>query len=100
MHINAETGDPRRSGGSFVSGLLWGVAVGAALGMMFAPRKGADLRRDVAHSANRIRRQVAETYGGASDAVRDAVTRGQRAVNAGKAAFQNHRSDKGAAMSS
>ena len=42
-------------GGGFVTGLLFGAAVGAALGVIFAPRAGADTRRPIAESGEPAR---------------------------------------------
>src|SRR4051812_18178383 len=50
------------SGGGFVSGLLFGAAVGAALGVIFAPRAGTDTRRQIAESGKNLREGAMRTY--------------------------------------
>ena len=74
--------------GSFFVGLFCGAALGAALGVMFAPKRGVDLRNDLAQSAERLRRRTSDMYGGATRAVSDVVNRGRSAVQAGRDAFQ------------
>ena len=39
-----------------------GLAVGAALGVMFAPKRGEELRSDIAHRAGDIRERSKERY--------------------------------------
>ena len=45
-------------GGGFVMGLLCGVALGAAIGMMFAPKAGSELRQKVYESTGDLRRKA------------------------------------------
>ncbi|HEY6357341.1 MAG TPA: YtxH domain-containing protein [Vicinamibacterales bacterium] len=60
------------SGGHrFVVGLLCGAAVGAAAGLLFAPKRGAALRKDLAKSANDVTRRAMKLYDGAADVVSD-----------------------------
>ena len=56
--------------------LLIGAGIGASLALLFAPKPGKDLRRDIAEVSKR-------TYGKGSDAVRrvgDRVTQGMETV--------------------
>ncbi len=48
--------------GRFLAGVLCGAAVGAALGVMFAPRAGAETRRQLAESSGRLRETANRTY--------------------------------------
>ena len=64
----------------FGIGLICGAAVGAALGMLFAPKPGEALRRDVAGSMGRFKRQ-------ASDTMSDLAVKGRRAWEAGRHAY-------------
>jgi gas vesicle protein len=77
--------------GAVILGVLCGAAVGAVLGVIFAPMAGADLRQQVADSAGRVRRQASDAYGSASDALHNVVARSRQAIEAGQAAFQKTR---------
>src|SRR5689334_8046771 len=56
-------------GGSFLMGLLAGTVLGAGLGMLFAPKAGAETRRQLSEQANRLRSTANETYSQASDKI-------------------------------
>ncbi|MEO7192326.1 MAG: YtxH domain-containing protein [Vicinamibacterales bacterium] len=62
-------------------GLLCGTAVGAAIGLLLAPKSGAELRTQLADSADRLRRKAGETYDQASGTVNDLVDRGKSAMD-------------------
>ena len=74
-----------------MTGLLIGVAMGAAVGLLLAPAPGAELRGQVKGSAARLGRRAAEAYDGASHAVSDVVAKSRRAMDAGREAFQSAR---------
>jgi len=77
-------------GGSFVMGLLTGTVLGAGLGMLFAPKAGADLRNQIGEQAGNLANSASEGYRKATesagqwaergrdmyDKARDAVARG------------------------
>ena len=56
-------------GGSFLMGLLAGTVLGAGLGMLFAPKAGADTRRQLSEQATRLRSTANDTYHQASEKV-------------------------------
>lgn len=85
-HYEEETG-----GGGFLIGLLCGTALGAAIGLMFAPRAGSELRQRLYDSTGDIRRKAYETYGQASEQVNDMVSKGRDAVDRGREAFESAR---------
>ena len=64
------------SGRSFTVGLLCGAAVGAALGLLFAPQKGAATRRELKQSAERLSRRAMKLYDNASETVEQLADRG------------------------
>jgi hypothetical protein len=66
-------------GGSFLMGLLAGTVLGAGLGMLFAPRAGAELRNQLSEQAGRLRSTAGDTYHQASDKVSHLVDRGREA---------------------
>ena len=76
-------------GGGFVTGLLCGAAVGAAIGLLLAPRSGAELRRTLVDSADRLREKGLETFDAASEAVGRVVDQGRRAAEAGRARVED-----------
>jgi gas vesicle protein len=87
-----ETGISERENGQlFFYGLICGVVLGAAAGMLLAPRPGAELRHDMTDSARRLRRKAGELYGEASQVVGDVAARSRRAFEAGREALQSAR---------
>lgn len=63
--------------GGFLMGLICGAAVGAAAGLLFAPRSGAGLRAQVGDTASKVGQRAKDTYQKASSAVSDMRTRAQ-----------------------
>ena len=95
------------NGGSFLFGMLCGAAIGAAIGLMFAPRSGAETRAQLANQTERLRRNAREQaewlrqragdmYGTASGAINEVVSRGREAFDVGREAFQRTRPNGGA----
>jgi gas vesicle protein len=60
-------------------GFLTGAAVGVGLGMILAPKKGAEMRRQIATQTNRMTSTASKGYHRASDTVGRYATRGQAA---------------------
>ena len=96
-HYEEETG-----GGGFILGLLCGTALGAAIGLMFAPKAGSEFRQTLYDSTGDIRRRAYETYDQAAARATEAATRAteqvnvvaskaRQAVDRGKEAFENAR---------
>lgn len=85
-HYEEETG-----GGGFVLGLLCGTALGAAIGLMFAPKAGSEIRQRLYDSTGDIRRKAYETYDQASEQVNNIVSKGRQAVDRGREAFDTAR---------
>ena len=86
-HYEEESG-----GGGFLIGLLCGTALGAAIGLMFAPKAGSEIRQRLYESTGDIRRKAYETYDQASEQVNNMVSKGRQAVDRGREAFDNARS--------
>ena len=63
------------SSNRFLLGMIWGVAIGAVAGLFLAPRRGAELRGQVADSVNRASRRAADTYNRASETMNDLAGR-------------------------
>ena len=54
-------------GGSFLMGLLAGTVLGAGLGMLFAPKAGAETRKQLSEQATRLRSTATDSIHQASD---------------------------------
>lgn len=63
------------SSNRFLAGMLWGIAIGAVAALFLAPRRGAELREQVADSVNRASRRAVDTYTRASETVTDMAGR-------------------------
>ena len=85
-HYEDETG-----GNSFLLGLLAGTALGAAIGLMFAPRAGSEFRQTLYDSTTDLRRRAYDAYGQASEQVNNIVSKGREAVEKGREAFDTAR---------
>lgn len=94
--------------GTFAVGLLAGVAIGAAIALLYAPKPGAEMRQSLAdqtewlrrragEQAGRVREQASHLYSGASETLNTVVERGREAINSGKQAFQKSRPHDGPA---
>ena len=73
--------DSGSRGNEFMIGLLVGTAVGAAVGLLLAPKSGAELRHQIVDYSEKFRRRAGETYERASEAVNDLAQRGRETVN-------------------
>jgi gas vesicle protein len=100
----ADTYTQGRSGNEFMIGLLCGAAVGAAVGLLLAPKTGAELRSQLADTAERFRRGASDTYDRASQTMKDSYSsaagqvndlmdKGREAVRRGRETFEEARRD-------
>lgn len=87
MPYEVEQEEHRGGSGVFLAGLLMGAAIGAGLALLFAPKKGSELRSQLAESARKAResardayRQAAEKAGGATARAMSEVERTLRDV--------------------
>lgn len=64
-------------GGSFVMGLLTGTVLGAGLGMLFAPKAGADLRNQISAQAGNLANQASEGYRRVSETANEWAEKGR-----------------------
>lgn len=77
--------DDEGTGGGFMLGLIAGVALGAGLGMLLAPKPGAELRGQLGDQASRLRDRATEGYSAASTKVSSLYNRASGAVGANPA---------------
>ncbi len=72
-------------GGSFLMGLLAGTVLGAGLGMLFAPKAGAELRSQLgtqlADQTGKLREVADQGYQQATEKVSQIVDRGREAYD-------------------
>ena len=68
-------------GGSFLMGLLAGTVLGAGLGMLFAPRAGSELRKQVGEQAGKLKSTAGGAYSTATDRVTQMVDKGREAYD-------------------
>jgi gas vesicle protein len=89
-------------GSSFLMGLLAGTVLGAGLGMLFAPKAGAEVRKQLSEQATRLRSTASDTIHQASDRLSQAsqqasdkvsqmVDRGREVVDRGRDAYERER---------
>jgi gas vesicle protein len=69
--------DPWGSGAAFFTGLFAGAVIGTGLGLLFAPRRGSELREQFAESAANVSRTVSKTVDDLAETGRDAYQRGR-----------------------
>ena len=73
-------------------GLLAGTVLGAGLGMLFAPKAGADTRKQLSEQANRLRSTAGDTYHQASEKITQASEKVSQIVDRGREAYDRARS--------
>ena len=88
------------SGLTFGLGLLAGAVIGVGLGLLFAPKEGAALRRDIAGRARDLRDDANEQFdrvagaaSGAAERGRDVAQRARTAVATGIREARRYASD-------
>jgi gas vesicle protein len=62
-------------------GLLAGTVLGAGLGMLFAPKAGADTRRQLSEQASRLRSTANDTYNQASEKINQTYSQASEKLN-------------------
>ena len=70
--------EPAEVSSGFMVGLLFGAAVGAAMGLLFAPKSGRQMRRDLTKTARLARRRATDMYDDASDGFLSMVDSGRQ----------------------
>jgi gas vesicle protein len=91
--------EKEEGGGSFLMGLLAGTVLGAGLGMLFAPKAGAELRNQLGEQAGRLRSTAGDTYSHASDKVSQMVDRGREAYDRARSSVAGAAGDSNLGMS-
>src|SRR5512138_168723 len=68
-------------GGGFMMGLLTGTVLGAGLGMLLAPKAGAELRGQLGEQARNLGNAASEQYRKASESASGWAEKGREFVN-------------------
>lgn len=76
-------------GGSFLMGLLAGTVLGAGLGMLFAPKAGAELRSQLVDQTGKLREKADQSYQQATEKVSQIVDRGRDAYDKARSSVSN-----------
>jgi gas vesicle protein len=66
-----------QGGAGFVLGLIAGAVVGAGLGMLFAPKSGAELRGQLSDQADELATMASRQYRRAAETANDLAERGR-----------------------
>jgi gas vesicle protein len=74
------------SGRTFLFGVMVGAAVGAALGLLYAPQAGEVTRRGLRRSAERLSKRAQKLYDDASQTMEDLAERGADVMDRAKVA--------------
>jgi gas vesicle protein len=77
----ADRYDTEAGGAGFMMGLLAGTVLGAGLGMLLAPKAGADLRGQLGEQARNFSNKASEQYRRASETASNWAERGREMVN-------------------
>jgi gas vesicle protein len=67
------------NGGGFMVGLFTGALIGAGIGLLLAPKSGAELRKKLMSRAGELADTVEQAYGHATETVGDLAQRGTEA---------------------
>lgn len=65
---------------SFLGGLLFGAVVGAATGMLLAPKSGVETRREIKDKAEEVYDRGREIYAEQRDRIDEAIETGKEAL--------------------
>jgi gas vesicle protein len=68
-------------GGSFMIGLIAGTAIGAGLGLLFAPKSGAALRDQLSERAGDLADAASDVYQTAAERASELADRGREVVD-------------------
>jgi gas vesicle protein len=71
--------DYQHEGNSFVMGLMTGAILGAGLAVLFAPKRGSELRTQLSETANSVASNASQAYRRASETAGQWVERGREA---------------------
>jgi gas vesicle protein len=80
MHKTHDTDTCSGTMRGFAIGLMVGAAAGATVALLYAPKSGARLRRDIGAQVDHAKRRAADLYDDAKETVGDLAARGRKLV--------------------
>ena len=81
--------DRSNAGLAFGLGLVAGAMIGLGLGLLFAPKDGAALRRDLAKRARELQEDAAGWYEEAASAASDLAEKGKEAAQRARTGMED-----------
>jgi gas vesicle protein len=84
-----EKSDDRSNGAVFFCGLLTGLGLGAGLAMLYAPKAGSELRRDLKDGASDLSQAAKDTWQDVATTATAAVQKGREAYEQSRGAVQD-----------
>jgi len=94
MYGQSEAREQSGRSGDFITGVICGAVIGAAVGLLMATKPGEELRGEIADSARRFKRKIGDTYGQAASNVNDVLERSREAVRRGRDEFHDFVDEK------
>jgi gas vesicle protein len=80
MHTTHDTETCSGTMRGFAIGLVLGAAAGATVALLYAPKSGARLRRDIGAQVDRAKRKAADLYDDARETMGDLAAKGRKLV--------------------
>lgn len=77
-----------------VGALVVGAAVGAALGVLFAPKKGSETRQDIADNAKKMSKNLRDKFQGQVDDLKNQVAKAEKFIQDNVSDARNTAEDK------
>ena len=93
---NLKTNKMRNSNSSMkvVSALVLGAAAGAAIGVLFAPKKGSETRQDLADNAKKAGKNLKDKFQGQVDELKNQVAKAERFIEDNVSDAKNNFEDR------
>lgn len=77
-----------------VGALVVGAAVGAALGVLFAPKKGSETRQDIADNAKKMSKNLRNKFQGQVDDLKNQVAKAEKFIEDNADSLKNRVEDR------
>ena len=77
-----------------VGALVVGAAVGAALGILFAPKKGSETRQDIADNAKKMSKNLRNKFQGQVDDLKNQVAKAEKFIEDNADSLKNRVEDR------